>query len=49
MNETVRPDPEDYEAVRQQFGRSRKDATDEELAEHYRLARANKLIRSQTR
>jgi hypothetical protein len=41
----VEPDPEDFEAIELAYGRPKLDATDEELADHYRLAVIRKTAR----
>jgi hypothetical protein len=41
----IKPDPEDFAAVERENGRLPEDATERQLAEQYRLALANKLIR----
>jgi len=45
MPKTIKPDPEDYQAVQRLRGRLRPNATDVESAEAYRDAQAHKLIR----
>jgi hypothetical protein len=40
----MKPDLQDFEAVRQQYGRLPYNATADEIVEHYRLAQAAKLI-----
>ena len=42
---TINPDTKDYEAIEREHGRLPAGAPIKELAHHYRLAQAQKLIR----
>ena len=39
------PDQQDFEQIEKEYGRLPDGASDEEAAERYRLAQANKIIR----
>jgi hypothetical protein len=45
MTKPIVPDREDFEAIEQTYGKPKKDATDKELADLYRLALVRKLAR----
>jgi hypothetical protein len=42
----IKPDIEDIKAIEQQYGTLSSNASNTEAAERYRLAQANKLIRT---
>ena len=44
-NEKIIPDQQDFEQIEKEYGRLPDGASDEETAERYRLAQANKIIR----
>jgi ABC-type anion transport system duplicated permease subunit len=44
-NKPINPDPEDFAAIQREYGPLPRDATEAEVAHHYRLAQAKKLIR----
>jgi hypothetical protein len=44
-DEKIIPDQQDFEQIEKECGRLPEGASDEEAAERYRLAQANKIIR----